>query len=105
MTFREQLGGFATIAQLKEVYGISLERFEELKQFFDVDSSKIRTLNVNQATFKQLLRHPYLNYEQVKSIVYYREKMEPHKSIHDLVNFSSFTPNQVKKVKPYLRVK
>lgn len=72
--YREMLGGFAYPAQLKEVYGMDSARLSGFIKLVRIDTSGIRKLDVNKATFKELLAHPYLEYEQVKAIARFRDK-------------------------------
>lgn len=72
--YRERLGGFVNLEQLFEVKGMDSDRFEAIKPYIILENSEIRKINVNQDEFKVLLRHPYLEYEQVKAIVNHRER-------------------------------
>jgi DNA uptake protein ComE-like DNA-binding protein len=72
--YRQMLGGFASTGQLREVYGMDSARLAGFIGLVRVDTSLIRKLDLNKATFKELLAHPYLEYEQVKSIVRFRDK-------------------------------
>ena len=72
--YRDRLGGYVSLDQLFEVKGMTQERFETIQPFLILNSKEIRRLDVNQDEFKTLLRHPYLEYEQVKSIVNHRER-------------------------------
>ena len=71
---RDRLGGFVCFEQLYEVKGMDSARFATVRPYLLLDTSGIRKLNVNRDEFKTLLRHPYLDYEQVKAIVNYRER-------------------------------
>lgn len=66
--YRDLLGGFSSVDQLGEVYGIDEERFAALHAWFRVDTTLIRPLLVNKASIKELVRHPYLSYPQAKAI-------------------------------------
>lgn len=72
--YRERLGGFVSLDQLFEVRGMDSARFEVIKPYITLEDKTIRKINVNQDEFKVLLRHPYLEYEQVKAIVNHRER-------------------------------
>jgi len=72
--YRERLGGFADPDQLKEVYGMDSARLTGFIKLIRIDTSVIRKLDINKATFKELLAHPYLEYEQVKAIARFRDK-------------------------------
>ena len=72
--YRSRLGGFVSMEQLYEIKGMDTARFEAIKPYIQLETKEITRINVNQDTFKALLRHPYLEYEQVKAIVNHRER-------------------------------
>lgn len=71
--YRERLGGFVSFDQLYEIKGMDSARFSTIKPYLIMESNEVRKLDVNNDEFKTLLRHPYLEYNQVKAIVNYRE--------------------------------
>lgn len=71
--YRNLLGGFTSLDQLREVYGISDETLDMIKDGIAIDTSGIRKIQLNSATFRELLRHPYLEYEEVKALIQYRD--------------------------------
>lgn len=74
LKYRGMLGGFFSIEQLMEVYGMDSIRYAGIKDNIMVDTAHLQRLDVNHAEFKTLLRHPYLDYETVKLICNYRER-------------------------------
>lgn len=72
--YRDRLGGFVSHEQLYEVKGMDSARFATVRPYLQLDPNAIRKLEVNRDEFKTLLRHPYLEYEQVKAIVNHRER-------------------------------
>lgn len=72
--YRNRLGGFVSTEQLYEIKGMDTTRFEAIKPYIILETNEILKINVNQDEFKVLLRHPYLEYEQVKAIVNHRER-------------------------------
>ncbi|MCD8176668.1 MAG: helix-hairpin-helix domain-containing protein [Tannerellaceae bacterium] len=72
--YRNLLGGFYSVEQLAEVYGIDEERFLKLKPWFYVDKEKILLIDLNQATEEELRAHPYINYRQAGAIVRLRKQ-------------------------------
>lgn len=66
--YRDGLGGFWQTDQLKEVYGISTDLYEKISTSVEVDTTLIRKINLNEASFSELLRHPYISYEQAGKI-------------------------------------
>ena len=74
LEFREKLGGFIDVEQLRDVKGVDDARFAAIKPYITLHAIEIRKVDVNRADFKTLVHHPYLSYEQVKRIVNQREK-------------------------------
>lgn len=73
--YRTKLGGFCESGQLLEVYRMDSLRYEGIKDFVKTDSLfTLNKLKINSDSFKVLLKHPYLEYENVKKIVNYREQ-------------------------------
>ncbi|MEZ5046082.1 MAG: helix-hairpin-helix domain-containing protein [Chitinophagaceae bacterium] len=72
--YRKQLGGFAYTEQLLEVYGISPETFEKIKDQVYVNKHAIQKLNLNAATYQELNMHPYLKGALAKAIADYRKQ-------------------------------
>jgi DNA uptake protein ComE-like DNA-binding protein len=66
--YRNILGGYISIDQLKEVYGFTEEVFNKTHSNFTVDASGIKKINLNTDDFKTINRHPYLGYEMAKLI-------------------------------------
>lgn len=71
--YREKLGGYINKEQLLEVYGFDSVRLEIIAPFININSVTIRKIRINYDDFKTILRHPYIEYEDVKKIVNYRE--------------------------------
>ncbi len=72
--YRNNLGYYVVAGQLLDVKGVDTSLFQSLVPHLAVGKVDVVKINVNKLDFKSLLRHPYLNYEQVKCIVNYREK-------------------------------
>ena len=75
VAYREKLGGYYATEQLLEVYGMDSTRYEGLKNQVLIDSTFTpNKLKINYEEFKTLLKHPYLEYNDVKKIVNHREQ-------------------------------
>jgi DNA uptake protein ComE-like DNA-binding protein len=70
--YRNLLGGFVSTGQLAEVYGLDTPMVRQLAPYLVVDSPMVRKINLNDATFSQLVRHPYLNAYQARALLNYR---------------------------------
>ncbi len=101
--YRELLGGYYSLDQLKEVYGMDSARFEQITPFIHIDSiPETRKINVNLADFATLLRHPYLNRNQVNSIVRMREMHGPFQAMDELLRSELIHPEDLRRLTPYL---
>lgn len=66
--YRELLGGFREVGQLREVYGITPERYAALSPWFRADTSLLVRRDLNQLSFKEMLRHPYIDFDQARAL-------------------------------------
>lgn len=100
--YRQLLGGYVSVDQLKELYGMRPENFEKIKPFCRVESIVLKKITVNTATTEKLDAHPYINFYQAKAIYQLRRKKGKLHSIDELSSLSEFSPTQIEKIKPYL---
>ena len=73
IAFREKLGGFVEVEQLRDVKGLDSTRFAAMQPYLLIGNTETKRIDVNRADFKTLVSHPYLSYEQVKRIFRQRE--------------------------------
>ncbi|HHW80774.1 MAG TPA: helix-hairpin-helix domain-containing protein [Bacteroidales bacterium] len=103
--YRSLLGGYVSINQLKEVYGVTDELFDAIAPFIHEDGSDIgdfAKININQLEFKEILAHPYINYEQTKAIVNLRRRIGAITSTNQLAMLDEFTSEDIERITPYL---
>ncbi len=103
--YRNRLGGFISAEQLLEVYGMDAARLQSVRPYLSIDTARLQKLDLNQATFKELLRHPYLEYYLVKAIAEYRQKNKGFGDIRELRGIGLFYDELYEKIRPYLTVK
>ena len=99
--YRDLLGGYASIDQLKEVYGMDEDRYQNIIPYVDLDID-ISKININKLEFKELLKHPYLNYKQVQAINNLRRKKGDIKSLNELSVLIEFSEDDLTRLNPYL---
>ncbi len=97
--YRERLGGFIDARQLTEINGLPYDAANWVRI---APHFQPQRLNLNRATFKALVRHPYLNYEQVKFIVNRRNKIGPLRGWDDLRGCPLFTERDHDRLTPYV---
>ncbi len=73
--YRNLLGGYYSVAQLKEVYGMREENFVTVSPFVNVDPSVIKTFNINFSTIQELGHHPYIGYKTARKVIKLRDKL------------------------------
>jgi competence protein ComEA len=101
--YRSQLGGFITVDQLKEVYGLDTTVINRLnKKSFISENYSVNQTNINTANEKTLAAHPYIKFKLAKAIVTYRFQHGNFKRIDDLTPIQSITPETIAKLKPYI---
>lgn len=81
--FRNYLGGYYSVEQLREVYGMTDELYNSIKKHFEVDKSKIRKFSVNADSFSYKFRHPYLDRDNVKAILKIKKNNKGEKISND----------------------
>jgi competence ComEA-like helix-hairpin-helix protein len=104
VNFREKLGGFYSIDQVGETYGLSDSTFQKIKSFLTVDKINLKKININTATKDELKVHPYLKWIFANAIVEYRNQHGNFSSVDDLKKISAITDEIFEKVKLYLTV-
>lgn len=100
--YRERVGGFYNKEQLKEVYGIDEQKYNQIKADIAVDGRNVIRVNINTATFNELKRFPYLSYKQMDAIVAYRDEHGNYNALNDLKNIAILNDGILRKIGPYL---
>jgi DNA uptake protein ComE-like DNA-binding protein len=100
--YRQVVGGFFSIDQLQEVYGMTPEKFLGLKSLVKTDPSLITPLRLNFADYSVLNRHPYISSKQAGNIISWRSAHGPFINMEILKENGIFDENAYNKVKPYL---
>lgn len=100
--YREYLGGFHELQQLKEVYGLKKENIDSIKTYAYIDKElNLRKLKVNELIADSLVQHPYISYKEANLIVNYRKQHGKYNSVNDLLSIKVLDSSWVKKVTPY----
>ena len=101
--YRERLGGFVTLEQLKEVYGIQDSLFQQLKGQLLLSKNDVpRKLALNRADYKTLRQHPYVSHLMAKILLAYLRVHERIKDEEELININGLDKKELEKLLPYL---
>jgi len=105
--YREKLGGFTIREQLKDVYGLSQEAYENLWWYFEIKTPKPVPfrIDVNSADMEQLQKNPYIDFDLSEKIVEYRSLHGKFKEMDELKNIPGFPADKYQRIILYLRIK
>jgi DNA uptake protein ComE-like DNA-binding protein len=88
---KEKLGGFVSMEQLKEIWGLSPEVITNLNTYFVIKKlPNLNKIDINNASLKELSRFFYFKYDLAKQIVKYRSMNGDFKNIEDLIKINGF---------------
>jgi len=104
ITFREKLGGFYSIEQIGETYGLPDSTFQKIKQYLKLDNSPVKKININTVTVGELKAHPYIKYNLANPIIAYRNEHGSFSTIEDIKKVMAITDEIYKKIAPYLTI-
>ena len=101
--YRTRLQGFSLASQLHEVWGLEKEVSDKvLSTFKIIQKPIIKKTNVNTATFKELLKNPYIDYKLCKSIFEYRDEVAELQNISELKKIKDFPVDKYDRIVLYL---
>ena len=103
INYREKLQGFSFDNQLYEVWYLDKEVADKVLMYFQVkEPPSIQKININKASFKEVLSIVYLDYELTKSIFNYRDEVAEIQSIEELKKIDGFPIEKFNRIALYL---
>lgn len=102
LRFRNALGGFYSLEQLKEVYGMKDSVYQLIQPRLTISSSALIKININTATYDDLKKHPYINHNMASTIVAYRKMHGAYKSTEDLKKVGTISDETLAKLSNYI---
>lgn len=107
LKYRKMLGGFYSVNQIKEVYGIRPETFDRIQKHLKCDASSIKKININEATLYEMKAHPYLRKDDwALAITKFRKTQDYDiKTLEDLKQIEGMNDATYNKLVPYLSLK
>ncbi|MBC5836380.1 ComEA family DNA-binding protein [Flavobacterium muglaense] len=103
LNLKESLGGFVSMEQVKEVWGLSPEVIDNLYSHFTVlPSNTIKKISINNASLKEMAQFPYFKYTLAKDIIIYRSMNGDFKNIEDLIKIKGFPVEKANIIALYL---
>ncbi len=102
--YRERIGGFYEKNQLTEVWGIDQELISDISPQIQIDLNNIRTINLNEAEYRDLIRHPYIDRRTTNSLMEYKRFAGTINNIDELWQQRVIEKELFDKIKWYLKV-
>jgi len=99
--YRKMLGGFYSVDQLRDVYGLRPTNYETISPYLTIDKSAFANFNLNFSTFQELCHHPYVGYKLAKKIIRLRDQKGKFSYVTDLSSLVG--ADSLNRLKPYLR--
>lgn len=104
VSYRDKLGGFHSVEQLKEVYGLSLENYEKIAPSLRVEHPQVKKLHLNYAGVEELGRHPYIGFDLARKMVAERNRNGFFSETRQIVVRGLADEQLYAKLVPYLTV-
>jgi competence ComEA-like helix-hairpin-helix protein len=99
--YRNMLGGFYSLSQLKEVYGLNDETIRIISPSLTIDLTKVKKIDWNFADAFELSKHPYLRGNLSKQIVKFRSKYGSFRNLGVLRDSMILNIAEYNRLKPY----
>lgn len=103
--FREKLGGFYNIEQIREVYGLPDSVYLKILPLLKCEPGNIRKIAINTAEKETLKVHPYIRWNVANAVVAYRSQHGSFNSPDDLSRLENVDEDALKKMMPYISFK
>jgi len=92
--------------QLYEVWNLDKEVANDVLKYFKIKTPPtIQKINVNTATFKEVLAIVYIDYELTKKIFNYRDEVAEIQSLEELKKIEGFPLDKFNRIALYLQAK
>lgn len=104
VNFRDKLGGFYSVNQVAETYGVPDSTFQKIKPRLQCNHPEVKKININSADINELKSHPYIRYNIGNAIINFRNQHGSFKSVDDLRQINIITDDVFTKITPYLSI-
>lgn len=101
--FRDLLGGFYSVEQLGEVWGIYPDQLEAILPWFHPGDGVYQKLCADSASWDELRRHPYIGFQGARRIERYRLQHRLN-AVSDLRDAVPISDSLYRCWEPYLRL-
>lgn len=99
--YREKLGGFYTLDQVQQTYGLADSIFQNIKDQLILEV-QVQPFRINELSTKELASHPYLGWKEAQIISSYRSMHGPFKDRLALDQVRALDQEKIQRLSPYL---
>ena len=103
--FREKLGGFYNVEQVREVYGLQDSVYRKILPFLKCAPGNVKKIDINNAAKEALKVPPYMRWQMANAVVAYRDQRGSFHSEEDLSKLENIDGDALKKMIPYISFK
>ncbi|MCS6935688.1 MAG: helix-hairpin-helix domain-containing protein [Chitinophagales bacterium] len=100
--YREALGGFVQIEQLREVWGMPDSTYQKIRNRLSIADVTPRKIPINTADEETLRNHPYIRHRLARLIVQYRQQHRRIQSSDELMKIPLVNDSMMRKLQPYI---
>lgn len=104
LKYRELLGGYMDFNQIWEVYGMDSVKFRAIEKHCRIDTQAVKKIRLNQAGFRELIAHPYINRSETYAILQYRDYAGEYTAVEELLMHQIVDEERFKAMSKYLSV-
>jgi competence protein ComEA len=104
INFRDKLGGFNSVDQVGETFGLPDSTFQQIKSKLILSNFPVKKININTALLDEMKAHPYIRYNVANAIIQYRTQHGNFSSVDNLKKIMLVTDDIYKKIEPYITV-
>lgn len=99
--YRDNLGGFYHVSQIREVYGLDSAVVEELLKYGRLQNPRLKTIKINMVSVEEF-KHFYIKPYIAKAIIMYRIQHGNFTSRKDLEKVKVLDAKTLDRIYPYL---
>ena len=104
VNFREKLGGFYSVQQVAETFGLPDSTFQLIQPRLQCGTVALQKLNINTADANTLKQHPYIRWNIANAIVQYRQQHGLFRKPEELQQIVLITLELYQKIAAYIIV-
>ena len=101
INFRNKLGGFYSIDQIAETYGLPDSTFKKIRSYLK-SGDEVKKISINGSNKEELKAHPYIKWNLANAIIEYRNQHGAFKRLEELKNIVLINDSTFFKIAPYL---